>query len=220
MFRIAVIAALAPNRSIGHADSLPWKMPRDMQFFRRTTAGHVVVMGRNTFESLGCRPLPRRVNVVLTRTKTYAGPNVHVARSIDEALDLARLHTRRERLFVIGGGSIYDQTITLADELFLTQIQPQVPGQSPLFEAEFYGDTYFPKVPPRGWDLCHVSRRYRALDSLRPRPDPDAPKHYFRFFKYARRSTCGCSAAEKRQVEKALPSLRPDELPIRVALPG
>lgn len=186
-----------------------------MQFFRRTTTGHVVVMGRNTFESLGCRPLPRRVNVVLTRTKTYDIPNLFVARSIDEAIDIARARTKRERMFVIGGGSIYSQTITVADELYLTQIQRQNPHQPALFEDEFYGDTFFPRVTARGWDLCHVSRRYRALDSLRPRPDPESTKHYFRFFKYARRSTCGCSPVEKRQVARSLSHVDPNELPIR-----
>jgi dihydrofolate reductase len=220
LFRIAVIAALAPNQSIGHADSLPWKMPRDMQFFRRTTSGHVVVMGRNTFESLGCRPLPKRVNVILTRSKSYEGKNVFVARSLDEAIDIARLHTKKERMFVIGGGSVYSQTITLADELFLTQLQPQDPNQPALFGEEFYGDTFFPQVPARGWDLCHVSRRYRALDSMRPSPEPEAVKHYFRFFKYGRRSTCGCTSTEKTRVAEALKSAEARELPIRVAMPS
>lgn len=192
-------------------------MPRDMQFFRRTTSGHVVVMGRNTFESLGCRPLPKRVNVVLTRTKSYDTGKVLVARSLDEAINIARSRTKKERMFVIGGGSIYEQTITLADELYLTLIQPGDPAQQPLFDQEFFGDTFFPSVPPRAWELCHVSRRYRALDSLRPRPDPESVKHYFRFFKYARRSSCGCSAAERRRVGIALRTLDPSELPIRVS---
>ena len=214
-FRIALIAALAPNQSIGHADSLPWKMPRDMQFFRRTTANHVVVMGRNTFESLGCRPLPKRVNVVLTRTRTYENKNVLVARDIDEAIDIARAHTKKERMFIIGGGSVYDQTSTVADELFLTQIEPHNPAQEPLFQEEFYGDTFFPKIRGTGWDLCHISRRYRALDSLRPKWDASPAAFYFRFFKYTRRSSGGCTEREKQQVKSTLERGESIVFPIR-----
>lgn len=211
--RISIIAALAPNRSIGHSDALPWRMPRDMQFFRRMTTGHVVLMGRNTFESLGCKPLPRRINVILTRAREYNLPSVLVARNIDDAIDIAIRHTRRERLFVIGGGSVYQQTYTLADELFLTQIERRDPLQPALFEDEFYGDTFFPNITASNWELCHVSRRYRALDALRPRPDPERVNYYFRFFKYARRS-CGCTQAERRRVQVALTAYGPIELPI------
>jgi dihydrofolate reductase len=179
-------------------------MPRDMQFFRRTTSGHVVVMGRNTFESLGCRPLPKRVNVILTRTKSYPNPNVLVARDVDEAIDIARTHTKKERLFVIGGGSIYSQMLTLADELYLTQIEHQNPHQETLFDEEFYGDTFFPPVTKQSWELCHISRRYRALDTLKPKPDPDAVSYYFRFLKYARKSTCGCTPVERARVKAML----------------
>ena len=205
-FRIALISALAPNRSIGHADSLPWRLPRDMRFFRRMTSGHAVLMGRKTFESLGCRPLPKRVNVILTRSRDYAHPNVLVARNIDEAIDIARRHSKRERLFVIGGGSVYEQTLTLADEIYLTQIQPRNPKQDLLFAEEFYGDTFFPRVTKSSWELCHMSRLYRALDTTNPRPEPEPEKvnHYFRFFKYGKRSSCGCTPAERKQVRHAL----------------
>lgn len=203
-FRIALISALAPNRSIGHADSMPWKLPRDMRFFRRMTSGHAVLMGRKTFESLGCKPLPKRINIILTRSKNYSHPNVLVARNLDEAIDIAREHSKRERLFVIGGGSVYEQTYTLADELYLTQIQPRDPQQTHLFDEEFYGDTFFPKIPKARWELCHLSRLYRALDSTAPRPDPLTVNYYFRFFKYGKRSSCGCTALEIARVAKTL----------------
>ena len=175
-----------------------------MQFFRRTTFHHVVVMGRRTFESLGCRPLPKRVNVILSRTKSYDRPDVLVARGVDEAIDIARSHSRRERFFVIGGGSVYEQLSTLADELYLTQIEPNDPRQQPLFGEEFYGDTFFPSLRPGGWDLCHVSRRYRALDSLHPKWEVSPARFYFRFFKYARRSAGGCTDREKTQVARMI----------------
>jgi dihydrofolate reductase len=203
LFKIALISALAPNRSIGHADSLPWKLPRDMRFFRRMTSGHAVLMGRKTFESLGCKPLPKRVNIVLSRTAVYDHPRVLIARDLEEAIDIARAHSQKERLFVIGGGSVYEQTYTLADELYLTQIQPRNPNQIHLFDEEFYGDTFFPRI--RGnWDLCHLSRLYRALDTTNPKSDPNPVNYYFRFFKYGKRSSCGCTPAEKKQVQKAL----------------
>jgi dihydrofolate reductase len=189
-------------------------MPRDMQFFRRTTAHHVVVMGRNTFESLGCRPLPRRINIVLSTTQTYEGKDVFVARNLDNAIDIARAKSRRERMFVIGGGSVYDQVSTLADELYLTQIEPYDPSQASLFD-DFYGDTFFPKIRGAGWDICHVSRRYRAIDSLRPRWDVSPSAHYFRFFKYTRRSSGGCSEREQRQVRSMLERGESIAFPIR-----
>ena len=189
-FRIALIAALAPNRSIGHGDELPWKMPRDMKFFRRVTVGHVVVMGRRTFESLGSRPLPKRINVVLSRTRTYDIPNVRTAKNWDEAIDIARGLTNKERLFVIGGGSVYDQAITLADELFLTQIESRDERQTSLFNEEFYGDTFFPRFPKASWELCFLSRDYRALDRIGAKIE-HYPNYYFRFWKFARRSTGG-----------------------------
>lgn len=207
-FRIALIAALAPNRSIGHGDELPWKMPRYMKFFRRATLGHVVVMGRKTFESLGSKPLPKRINVVLSRSRDYDNPNVRVARNWDEAIDIARSLTTKERLFVIGGGSIYEQAITLADELFLTQIEQRDPNQKALFREDFYGDTFFPKFAKSSWELCYLSRDYRALDSLRARVE-DHPNHYFRFWKFARRSTCGCSAAERDKLVARYGDIRP-----------
>lgn len=202
--KIALISALAPNRSIGHADSLPWKLPRDMRFFRRMTTGHVVLMGRKTFESLGCKPLPKRVNVILTTTKTYSQPNVLVARNIDEAIDIAKAYSKRQRLFVIGGGSVYEQMAVWADELYLTQIQSRDPKQTFLFDEEFYGDTFFPRISRSRWDLCHLSRLYRAIDSTAPVPNPETVNHYFRFFKYGKKSSCGCTVAEKNQVRKVL----------------
>ena len=183
-------------------------MPRDMKFFRRVTVGHVVVMGRRTFESLGNRPLPKRVNVVLSRTRTYDIPNVRTARNWDEAIDIARGLTTKERLFVIGGGSIYEQAITLADELFLTQIESRDPRQKSLFKEEFYGDTFFPSFPKASWDLCFLSRDYRALDRIGAKIE-DYPNHYFRFWKFARRSTGGCTPSEKKKLLDRYGDTRP-----------
>ncbi len=194
-FRVALIAALAPNMGIGEGDRLPWKMPRDMKFFRLTTRGHVVIMGRKTFESFGCRALPHRTNIVLSRTKTFPGKDVAVMRSMEEAIDLALHVTSKSRLFVIGGGNVYRQAIEFADEMYLTMVE-SVEATVPLFGKDsFQADTFFPEFSDREWTTCHVSRSYKALDSLRAPRDVHSTL-YFKFWKLARRSV-GCSPTER-----------------------
>lgn len=194
-FRVALIAALAPNMGIGEGDRLPWKMPRDMKFFRLTTRGHVVIMGRRTFESFGCKPLPNRTNIILSRTKNYPNTDVAVMRSMEEAIDLALHVTTRARVFVIGGGDVYRQAIEFADEMYLTMVEPSE-LTAPLFGKEsFQADTFFPEFTGLNWLTCHVSRSYKALDSLRA-PKDIQPTLYFRFWKLARRSV-GCTPAER-----------------------
>lgn len=185
--RLALIAALAPNMGIGEGDQLPWKMPRDMKFFRRTTRGHVVVMGRKTFESLGCKPLPSRFNVVLSRTRTFSGPNLVTARSINEAIILGGQATRHARIFVIGGGNVYRQAIEIADEMYLTLVEKSELTEDLFGESAFNADTFFPEFHSDEWETCHVSRFYRALDTTKATADL-RPNHYFRFWKLARRS--------------------------------
>jgi dihydrofolate reductase len=196
--RVSLIAALAPNMGIGEGDRLPWKMPRDMKFFRLTTRGHVVMMGRKTFETFGCRPLPHRFNIVLSRTRSYKGENLISARSIEEAIDIGLHMTNRVRLFVIGGGNVYRQAIDFADEMYLTYVEKAEATQDLFGDESFYADTFFPEFGDRDWLTCHVSRHYRALDSLRA-PAEIRPTHYFRFWKLARR-TVGCSLSESRHL--------------------
>lgn len=194
-FRVALIAALAPNMGIGEGDRLPWRMPRDMKFFRLTTRQHVVIMGRRTFESFGCRPLPQRTNIVLSRTRTYPDKDVAVMKSMEEAIDLALHLSTRSRVFVIGGGDVYRQAIQFADEMYLTMVEP-AQHTAPLFGKDsFQADTFFPEFAEYEWVTCHVSRSYKALDSLRAPKDVAANLH-FRFWKLARR-TVGCSSAER-----------------------
>jgi dihydrofolate reductase len=197
-WRIALIAALAPNMGIGEGDQLPWRMPRDMKFFRLTTRNHVVMMGRRTFESLGCRPLPKRFNIVLSRTKSYKADNLLVARSIEEAIDMGLHVTKRSRLFVIGGGNLYRQAIEFADEMYLTYIEKAEATDDLFGEQSFHADTFFPSFNEKDWVTCHVSRHYRALDSLRAPPEVK-PSYYFRFWKLARTSI-GCTESESRHL--------------------
>lgn len=198
--RLALIAALAPNMGIGEGDQLPWKMPRDMKFFRRTTRGHVVVMGRKTFESLGCKPLPFRFNIVLSRTRSYSGANLVTARSIPEAILLGSPASRHARIFVIGGGNVYRQAIEIADEMYLTLVEKSELTDDLFGSDSFNADTFFPEFHNTDWETCHVSRFYRALDSAKVSSEL-RPNHYFRFWKLARTSL-GRTASEAAHLER------------------
>ncbi len=130
--RISMIAAVARNnRAIGKNNALLWNIPEDMQHFRRLTARHVVVMGENTFKSIG-RPLPERVNIVLSVDPKFSNDYCKVVRSIDEALAIAKQY-EKEEIFIIGGASIYHQFLQYAERLYLT-----------LVDGEYDADTYFP----------------------------------------------------------------------------
>jgi dihydrofolate reductase len=138
----SAIAALARNRVIGQGNGLPWRLPGDLKFFKATTLGKPVVMGRKTFQSIG-RPLPGRPNIVVTRDPGFAAEGVHVVRDIDTALDLAATLAREtgaEEVMVIGGAEIYAQALPRLDRLYLTEI-----------DAEIDGDAYFPEIEPRAW---------------------------------------------------------------------
>jgi dihydrofolate reductase len=119
--RLALIAAVGPNRVIGRGGSLPWHIGEDLRRFKRLTTGSAILMGRKTWDSLG-RPLPHRRNVVLSRSSL---PGVECYDSVQGALEALG---KEERVFVIGGGELYAQTLLLADELFLTLVHRQVSG--------------------------------------------------------------------------------------------
>ena len=127
--QLSLIAAVARNGAIGKDNALLWRLPEDLKFFKRTTLGCPVLMGRKTFESIG-RALPGRRNVVITRNADWSHEGVDVAHSLDEALALV---AQAPKVFVIGGGELYIQALPLADELVLTEV-----------DADFEGDTFFP----------------------------------------------------------------------------
>ena len=127
------IAAMAQNRAIGHEGRIPWHLPADLKFFKRTTLGHVIVMGRKTFDSLG-RPLPGRENIVLSR-QPFDVPGVRRAASLDEIAE----PTDGRKLFVIGGAEIYRALLPRCAEVLLTvvNLEPQADTFLPEFEADF-----------------------------------------------------------------------------------
>jgi dihydrofolate reductase len=129
--KVSVISALAENRAIGKDNRLLWHIPEDLKRFQKLTRGHVVIMGRKTFESIG-RVLPERVNIVISRDLDFKPENCLVASSFEDALEKAR-QIEKDEIFIIGGGQVYNQAISQADKLYLTI----VPGS---YEA----DTFFP----------------------------------------------------------------------------
>ena len=128
------IVAMSENRVIGAAGGIPWHLPEDFQFFKRTTLGHAIVMGRKTYESLG-KPLPGRKNIVLT-TQQLVTPEVTVIHSIEE---LSKLNIPSEEIFVIGGAEIYKLLLPACDTLFVTHVHGTVEGDTffPPFEEDF-----------------------------------------------------------------------------------
>lgn len=127
------IAAMALNRVIGNGNQIPWHLPEDFKWFKATTTGHIIVMGRKTFESIG-KPLPNRETIVLSRS-TWSHPGVKTIHSLDELPALAA----DRQVFICGGAQIYEQTLPLCSELFLTLVKREVAGDAffPKFEDQF-----------------------------------------------------------------------------------
>ncbi len=131
MSKVSLIVALSENLVIGKDNKLPWHISEDLKRFKEVTKGHPVIMGRKTFESIG-RPLPGRLNIVITRNSGWKQEGVEVVSSLDEAIKLAK-QKDTEEIFVIGGGQIFEEAIKLADKLYLTIVHENIEG-----------DTYFP----------------------------------------------------------------------------
>lgn len=155
--RIALIAAMAANRVIGDGNKMPWHLPADLRHFKKLTLGKPVIMGRKTFESIGSKPLPMRVNIVVSRDPNFRANGVVIARDLQQALNLAMPHAAEE-IMIMGGASIYEQALAIADRLYLTFIQLNVNG-----------DAHFP-------DLRQF--RWRELSSESHTPDPENPYNY------------------------------------------
>ena len=136
---ISLIAAIGKNNELGKGNTLLWHMPADMKFFRDTTRGHAVIMGRKTFESLP-GVLPNRRNVVITRDKSYLRDGVDVVHSLEEALNLFK--GKNEEIFIIGGAEIYKQSMSIADRLYITHIDAE----------EKDADAFFPEIIPIVWN--------------------------------------------------------------------
>ncbi len=136
--KISMIAAMTEDRVIGIKNSLPWKLPNDMKWFRQNTMGKPIIMGRKTFESFGAKALPGRTNIIITRDDTYQAADSIVVHSIDEALKAAGAV---DEVMIIGGASFYEQMLPKADRLYLTFVH-----------AELDGDAWFPEINNSDWN--------------------------------------------------------------------
>lgn len=141
---ISIHVAIAENGVIGRENGLPWRLSTDLKRFKAETMGKPVIVGRKTWESFPKRPLPGRMNIVITRDPAYRAEGAEVVRSLEDALTLARLRARCEpgadEVCVIGGGEIYRQALTFADRLHVTHVLAWVDG-----------DTTFPPIDPAVW---------------------------------------------------------------------
>lgn len=160
---IGMIAAMNSNRVIGVDNTLPWHLPADLQYFKATTLGKPVIMGRLTWESLG-RPLPGRRNIVVSRSPDYIADGGEVVASLAAAIKLASQESPAEAM-IIGGGQLYREALPLAQTIYLTEV-----------DNEIQGDTTFPELDPAVW-----------IEKLREPHDSDEKNKFaYSFTRYER----------------------------------
>jgi dihydrofolate reductase len=155
--RTSLIVAMAEDRVIGRGNALPWHIPEDLAKFKELTLNKPIIMGRKTFESIG-KPLPRRTNIVVTRDTTFEYTGVYRARSLEEAVAIAREEMPPHdiadaEIMIIGGEQIFDMALSdhQPDKIYLTEVEMTVPD----------GDAYFPKLDS-SWTVIETSRLVAA----------------------------------------------------------
>ena len=136
--QISLVAAMAHHRVIGYAGTMPWHLPQELAYFKRITTGKPIVMGRKTYESIG-KALPHRRNIIISQQNNLYAPNCEVYASLESALNQLQ---QCEEVMIIGGESLFMQTIAYAQRLYLT-----------LIDAEVQGDTYFPEWDKTAWTV-------------------------------------------------------------------
>lgn len=149
------IVAASENNVIGNNGDLPWRLKEDMKFFMEKTTGHIIIAGRKTFESFPKKkPLPNRLNIVITRQKDYKPEGVEVCTSLEEAIKLADTkHSEyNDEVFIIGGGEIYKQSIDIVDKIYLTRINKRIEG-----------DTKYPAIDESKFKLTSQSDRTEPI---------------------------------------------------------
>ncbi|KAF1021942.1 MAG: Dihydrofolate reductase [Paracidovorax wautersii] len=160
---LSLIYAQAANGVIGRDNALPWHLPEDLAHFKRCTSGHPVVMGRKTWDSLppAFRPLPGRLNIVVTRQAGWLAEGASVAGSLAAAVELAREHAGADaQVWVIGGAQIYAAALPLADQVVVTELEQAFEGDAhaPVLDAAW---TVAEQDPPAGWHTARNGLRYR-----------------------------------------------------------
>ena len=148
---LSIIVAMAKNHTIGINNSLPWRCPEDLKYFKALTMGHHMIMGRKTFDSIG-KPLPGRTTVVVTRNADLEIAGCVIAHSLKEAIAAC---AGDDEIFIVGGAELYRQAVPLADTLYITEIQQDVEG-----------DAHFPEFDISAWQ--ETSREVRTQDTPQP----------------------------------------------------
>lgn len=149
---ISIIVAAARDNAIGKDNQLLWHMPADLKYFRKTTSGHTIIMGRKTFESVG-KALPKRRNIVISRQENYEAEGIEVVSSLTDALALCEKD--EGEVFIVGGAQVYEQSITKTDKIYLTRIHQEFDG----------ADTYFPEIKDEEWQLENVEHHESDEDN-------------------------------------------------------
>ena len=129
---ISIIVAVAKGGAIGKEGKMPWKIPGEQRQFKDLTTGHVVIMGRTSYEEVG-HPLPNRTNIVVSKTKVFSGENLYTVKSLQEAIERAG----QEEIFIAGGAEIFQEALPLADKIYMTYVDMEVPD----------ADRFFPDFP-------------------------------------------------------------------------
>ncbi len=155
MALLSIIVAMANNRAIGKDNQLLWHLPEDLKYFKRVTMGKPMIMGRKTFESIG-RPLPGRLNIVVTRQQDWQHEGVKVVHSVEDAKKLAEAQAYIDgvdEIMLIGGAELYSTSIDHADKLYVTHV-----------DADLEGDAFFPTIDEDKWQEI-AREEFKATDS-------------------------------------------------------
>lgn len=147
--KIIIIVARSTEGVIGRNNELPWRLPADLQHFKKHTLGHPIIMGRKTWDSLG-RALPERRNIVISRTPNLSLESAESFSSLEEAIAACE---NSEKVFIIGGANVYQQAIDLADEMLITEVQIDVAG-----------DAFFPEFDEEDWQITNLEEHPSAPD--------------------------------------------------------
>ena len=156
--KLSIIVAVAENGCIGINNSMPWYLPADLKHFKRLTSGNIVIMGRKTYDSIGGKPLPNRQNIVISRNADFSFDGIKTVTSIEQALDVANSMAEIsgiEEAFIMGGAQIYEQTLPLAQRLYITEVKKTVTG-----------DAFFPSIDLTQWqEIGREAHYYEPQDT-------------------------------------------------------
>ena len=140
---ISIIVAVAKGGAIGKEGKMPWKIPGEQRQFKDLTTGHVVIMGRRSYEEIG-HPLPERTNIVVSKTKVFSGENLYTVKSLQEAIERAG----QEEIFIAGGAEIFQEALPLADKIYMTYVDMEV----------LDADRFFPDFPKEKYIIMELER--------------------------------------------------------------